>query len=84
MSSVRTSTGEPTVLVDNLLDEEIHRFDLDCGLPVLIHLKPGFDKKFAVLGANFGSIDRSFVDRRSARHRAGRGLPLNCVRSMAT
>lgn len=57
----------PTVLVDSLLDEEIHRFDLDCGMPVLLHLKPGFVKKFAVLGVNFGSVDRSFVDRATDR-----------------
>jgi len=63
MVDTKTRTGEPTVLVDNLLDEEIHRFDLECGLPVLIHLKPNFEKKFAVLGANFGSVDRCFVDR---------------------
>jgi len=67
MGDTKTRTGEPTVLVDKLLDEEIHHFELACGLPVLVHLKPGFEKKFVVLGANFGSVDRSFVDRRSDR-----------------
>lgn len=62
-----TGLPEPTVVLDNLLDEEIHRFDLDCGMPVLLHLKPGFVKKFAVLGVNFGSVDRTFVDRTTGR-----------------
>jgi len=67
MAEAKARTGGTTVTVDRLLDEEIHRFDLDCGLPVLIHRKPGFEKKFVVLGTNFGSVDRSFVDRATGR-----------------
>ena len=56
-----------TVIRDEKLGEEIHRYDLDCGLPVLVHVKPGFRRKFAVLAANYGSVDAQFVDRASGR-----------------
>jgi predicted Zn-dependent peptidase len=60
---------KPEILSDRRLGEEVHRFDLPCGLPVLVHLRPGYRKKFAVLGVNFGSVDRTFVDRATGEAR---------------
>ncbi|MHC4859004.1 MAG: EF-P 5-aminopentanol modification-associated protein YfmH, partial [Planctomycetota bacterium] len=44
---------------------EVHRYDLSSGLPVLVHVKRDYQKKFAVLAANYGSVDSAFVDRAS-------------------
>ena len=52
---------------DRVLDEVVHRYVLDSGLSVLVHLKRGFQKKFALLAADFGSVDRCFFDRGTGR-----------------
>lgn len=58
---------EAAITRDDVLAEEVHRYELPSGLPVLVHRKPGFQKKFAVLAANFGSVDATFVDRATGR-----------------
>ena len=60
-------TPLPEIREDSLLGEEVHRFDLPCGLPVLVHLKRSYQKKFAILAANYGSLDNAFVDRATGR-----------------
>ncbi len=51
-----------TVYRSDILGEEVHRYVLPSGLRVLVHPKPGYLKKFAVLSANYGSVDSRFVD----------------------
>ncbi len=43
------------------VDEDIHQAVLDDGMPVRVIPKPGYQKKFAVLVADYGSIDTAFV-----------------------
>ncbi len=38
------------------------RYVLDSGLRVLVHAKPRYRRKFALLGADYGSVDSHFVD----------------------
>ncbi len=60
--SARRAAPRSSVLRDEVLAEEVHRFDLESGLTVLVHRRPGFCRKFAVVGADFGSVDAAYLD----------------------
>ena len=55
-------SGAATIHRSEILGEEVHRYELASGLRVLVHRKPDYRKKFAVLCANYGSVDSRFVD----------------------
>ena len=50
-----------TVRHSERLDEQIHEAVLEDGLRVRFVPKPGYQKKFAILTTNYGSIDTAFV-----------------------
>ena len=52
---------------DDTLGEVVHRYELPSGLRVLVHVKPWLRKRFALLGADFGSVDTAFLDIRDGR-----------------
>ena len=60
--------GERVIsLRDEVLGEDVVRTRLASGLTVFVHRKPGFRKKFAVLAANFGSVDGEISEAGSGR-----------------
>ena len=45
----------------DLLKEEVYEARLDCGMSVSVLRKRDYAKKYAVVAADFGSIDNRFV-----------------------
>lgn len=70
MSALATKTFP----IERELGEEIHKRILPSGLTLMVALKRGFEKKYALLGTDYGSIDNDFdtsVEGRRVRVPAG-------------
>jgi len=67
MSRMDQATVDVTLNRDSLLGEEVGAATLPCGLRIRVHRKEGYRKKFALLSADYGSVDSRFVDRATGR-----------------
>jgi predicted Zn-dependent peptidase len=50
-----------TIRRSDRLDEEVHESTTSDGLPVHVIPRPGYQSKFAILVADYGSVDNTFV-----------------------
>ncbi|MFT7619885.1 MAG: putative Zn-dependent peptidase [Planctomycetota bacterium] len=72
---MKTLPSKKTNWVEEGMDECVHHRILDCGLAVKIALKKGLQKKYALFGTNYGSIDNDFTTSlRKGRQRLPAGI----------
>lgn len=53
------------IIKNDKLEESAYIEELDNGLKIIVIPKEGVNKKYAIIGIKFGSIDNCFIDQKT-------------------